>query len=314
MQQFPNHTSRRRKIGSDPNNTSWTRSEDGFGQRILKSQGWTPGSYLGAEDASHAEHYTSANASHIRAVLKDDTLGLGAKRGHVEGENFGLGSFQDLLGRLNGKSDEEIQKIQQARVSLGGKLYVGQRWAPCQFIRGGYLVGDKMEGIKSADTAPAPSMDKKRKEKEEEKHLVDTTSDKLAGSAYSVRTDRVGETKEERRQRKLERRARRLEKRTKKEHEVAMGKSDGKEDRVAGVQSSRASRSTLVTPVDGAASGGWAIAGAVGRGQAVRQRFIRQKKMASLDPQALREVTNTARTTPQWLPRLIYPQILMVKG
>lgn len=252
-------------------------------------------------DAAHAEHYTSANASHIRAVLKDDTLGLGAKRAHVEGENFGLGSFQDLLGRLNGKSEKEIQKTQQARVNLGGKLYVGQRWAPCQFIRGGYLIGDKIEGMKAtakaANTALTVSTEIKPNKGSKKKYPKDTTSEKAAAFAPS---DRISETKEERRIRKLERRARRAEKRTRKEQEDTMGEHKGAEDITAETQSLSVAATTLVAPIDGTGSAGWAIAGAVGGRQAVRQRFIRQKKMASLDPKALREVSINGLAALQW--------------
>ena len=101
---------KRSKLSHDPNNTAWARSTDSFGHKILTAQGWKPGDYLGARDAEHASHYTAANASHIRVLLKDDNLGLGARRsggsgagGGANAETFGLSQLAGLLGRLNGK-------------------------------------------------------------------------------------------------------------------------------------------------------------------------------------------------------------------
>lgn len=141
------------KISHDPNNTTWTRSANTFGHKILTSQGWCPGDFLGAKGASHAEHYTSANASHIRVALKDDNLGLGAKRGsgQVEGQCTGLDAFQGLLGRLNGKSDGELLKEQESRDDLKRALYTERRWGSVRFVRGGLLVGEKPQGLDDSE-------------------------------------------------------------------------------------------------------------------------------------------------------------------
>jgi Pin2-interacting protein X1 len=82
----------RSKISNDPQNTTWANNTERFGHKILTSQGWTPGASLGATDAAHKAHYTAASHSHIRVFLKDDNLGLGAKRGSERAENFGLAS------------------------------------------------------------------------------------------------------------------------------------------------------------------------------------------------------------------------------
>ncbi|TKA74691.1 hypothetical protein B0A49_04272 [Cryomyces minteri] len=135
----------RTKISRDPNNTNWSRDTEGFGQKILKSQGWTPGQFLGAENAPHASHYSAANASHIRVLLKDDNLGLGASRRKDNAETFGLSVFQGLLGRLNGKSDAELEREQKVQRDRDLALYQGQRWGLKNFVSGGLLVGDKIE-------------------------------------------------------------------------------------------------------------------------------------------------------------------------
>jgi len=134
----------KRKLGNDPNNTKWSRNTDSFGQKILRAQGWQPGDYLGAKDAPHAEWHTEANTSHIRVVLKDDTLGLGAKRNNGD-ECTGLDAFQHLLGRLNGKSDETLDAERKVREDLKLSLYVERKLGTIRFVKGGWLVGDQVK-------------------------------------------------------------------------------------------------------------------------------------------------------------------------
>ncbi|PKX90879.1 telomerase inhibitor/ribosome biogenesis protein PXR1 [Aspergillus novofumigatus IBT 16806] len=132
------------KISHDPNNTSWSRSTDGFGHRILKAQGWTPGGFLGARNATHSDLFTTASASHIRVVLKDDTLGLGArpKRDLLDGPT-GLDAFKGLLGRLNGKSDTQLEAEQQKRDDDKLARYAATKWQTVRFISGGLLAQEK---------------------------------------------------------------------------------------------------------------------------------------------------------------------------
>lgn len=115
----------------------------------MTSQGWTPGEYLGAKDAAHAEFHTAANASHIRVVIKDNNLGLGAKVGSGvgHGECTGLDVFQNLLGRLNGKKESEIEKEQRGRDDLKRAIYAERKWGSIRFVKGGVLVGDKIQDL-----------------------------------------------------------------------------------------------------------------------------------------------------------------------
>ncbi|KAL2270241.1 hypothetical protein VTJ83DRAFT_2425 [Remersonia thermophila] len=147
----------KRKIGKDPNNTKWSRNTESFGQRMLRAQGWQPGEYLGAKNAAHAEWHTEANAAHIRVVLKDDTLGLGAKRNNGD-ECTGLDAFQHLLGRLNGKSEETLEEERKAREDLKLSLYVEQKFGAIRFVRGGWLVGDQVKSVlDGAETSASES-------------------------------------------------------------------------------------------------------------------------------------------------------------
>jgi len=160
----------KRKLGNDPNNTKWSRNTDSFGQKILRSQGWQPGEYLGAKDAAHAEWHTEANTSHIRVVLKDDTLGLGAKRNNGD-ECTGLDAFQHLLGRLNGKTEEVLDTERKVREDLKLSRYFEQKFGAVRFIRGGWLVGDQLQTAPDDEaekdvaeaSESAPGKSKKRK-------------------------------------------------------------------------------------------------------------------------------------------------------
>lgn len=141
-------------MAADPNNTKWTKDETTFGQKILRAHGWQPGQYLGAQDASHASLHSAASSAPIKVVLKDDTLGLGAKvRQKQSDQCTGLDVFKDLLGRLNGESDESIGKKQAARSELKTSLYVERKFGPMRFVKGGLLVGDQITELvnKTAD-------------------------------------------------------------------------------------------------------------------------------------------------------------------
>ncbi|KAI0486335.1 hypothetical protein F4859DRAFT_365417 [Xylaria cf. heliscus] len=135
----------RRKLDYDPNNTRWTRDETTFGQKILRAQGWQPGKFLGAQDTTHAQLHSAASLAPIKINLKDDTLGLGAKiRQKQSDECTGLDVFKDLLGRLNGKSEETLEKERQIRSVIKTNLVVERKYGPMRFVSGGLLVGDHM--------------------------------------------------------------------------------------------------------------------------------------------------------------------------
>ncbi|KAI9654116.1 MAG: telomerase inhibitor, partial [Trizodia sp. TS-e1964] len=149
---------KRFKLSHDPNNTNWSRSTTNFGHKILTSQGWTPGDYLGPKDAPHAKYYTAANSSHIRISIKDDNLGLGAKKGSGQAidECTGLDAFQGLLGRLNGKSDSDLEMEANSRSELKRKTFIERRWGVKGFISAGFLVGDKIKAPEDSPTTHGP--------------------------------------------------------------------------------------------------------------------------------------------------------------
>ena len=135
---------RRVKLSNDPNNTTWSRSATKYGQRILQSHGWTPGELLGASGAVCSDLRSAVSGSHIHVALKDDKMGLGAKHNAacVSNETTGLNVFQDLLGRLNGRSVSDIDKNRTQISNLRSSAYIEYRWGNLRFVSGGLLVGD----------------------------------------------------------------------------------------------------------------------------------------------------------------------------
>jgi Pin2-interacting protein X1 len=299
----------------------------------LAAQGWKPGDYLGAENANHADHYTAANASHIRVMLREDNLGLGAQIGRGNAETFGLSMFSGLLGRLNGKSDVESEAQQKARRDAEVRILHEQRYGHMNFISGGFLVGDKMEeksdlaltgtspvrpakrkrsndpehgtGGQSGEKEPtttnthettqqnstatgslSPSEDSDSDAEEVEEDPLNEAVKTNAGkkhrkkSSISEQESDPGDNKAQKALEKAERRARKDERRKRK---------DEKRERKALKEKKKAERSVPQASEPPAAM----IASAVisnGSRHATRQRYIQQKRMASMDPKALKEI------------------------
>ncbi|KAJ5780864.1 hypothetical protein N7457_006024 [Penicillium paradoxum] len=178
------------KIGNDPNNTNWTRSTTGFGHRIMSSQGWTPGSLLGAKDAAHANMLTAASVTHIKVTLKDDTLGLGARIGR-ETEQTGLDAFKGLLGRLNGKSDVELKKDERKRDDVRLARYAALKFPEVRFVSGGLLAQEK----ETEAPLPIPNDVVSKKSKSDKKKGTRTTEDDETSSNESDTPARKSKSK-----------------------------------------------------------------------------------------------------------------------
>lgn len=206
----------RGKLSTDPNNTAWAKSTTSFGHKMLSKQGWKPGDFLGAENASHASHYTAANASHIKVMLREDNLGIGAKIGTQNAETFGLSMFSGLLGRLNGK--EEDRAVMQKKEETLRDVQLKLKYGNMNFVSGGMLVGDKMQEVKTdlghlkdggvvavqeskkrkagSDGSEEDEKSAKKRRKAEEKEKKKKKEKKANGTAAAI--------KEMKRQRKLE--------------------------------------------------------------------------------------------------------------
>ncbi|KAF4581203.1 PinX1- protein [Ophiocordyceps camponoti-floridani] len=203
----------RRKLSRDPNNTRWTRDESSFGQKMLRAQGWQPGQLLGAQNGSTSELHGAANASFIRVSLKDDLKGLGYNKA-LEDKVTGLDVFCDVLSRLNGKSEEDIEKKRQARLAMETDLYVQRRWGTVRFVRGGLLVGDvpvEETGSRSEEKIEADGLQGDKSEGNDIKaELTRKTRKSKKRKLADVDAENVEMTKEEKRRRKEEKRARKV--------------------------------------------------------------------------------------------------------
>ena len=350
----------RARISNDPQNTTWANNTTRFGHRILTSQGWTPGATLGAKDASHSTHYTAASASHIRVLLKEDNLGLGAKRGSERAENFGLAGLDAVLGRLNGR-EEDVKREEERRVEVERKGSVVRRLGFMNFVSGGFLVGDKIEkGVKvkrevkievkeedvkvkveeveeavverkkekkrkrdrveedvkeegaddqpklkrkkksmnlrdeakAQDSETSQSQPKSKKDKKKKIKSSDSPSITTTSTSVSETPAVPAEPLSDKAKRKAERRAKKEEKKLKKalkkaakEAALANTANEATSDSSSSEDEDSETPKTSSVPTTGTST-------PILRGhQLVRQRYIMQKKRASMDPQALKEVS-----------------------
>lgn len=113
----------------------------------MLSQGWTPGASLGVCNAPYIN--SPASISHVKVAVKDDNLGLGARNGARSDDRptTGLDGLQDLLGRLNGKNSQLLQAEQRSRADVKGVFYAERRWGLENFVRGGFLIGDRIQEL-----------------------------------------------------------------------------------------------------------------------------------------------------------------------
>ncbi|KAK4132339.1 hypothetical protein BT67DRAFT_86073 [Trichocladium antarcticum] len=244
----------KRKLGNDPNNTKWSRNTETFGQKMLRAQGWQPGQYLGAKDAPHAEWHTEASSTHIRVVLKDDTMGLGAKRNNGD-ECVGLDAFQMLLGRLNGKSEAALETEQKARDDMKLNAYVTQKVGAIRFVRGGWLVGDQLqktvdgEAAKPETSAVSDAPETSTGESKESELAIDTSKKRKA--------DQTPEDDDKARKREKKSKKRKAESGTEADSESAREKKDkkSKKSRSEDESSSKRKKNRAAVAEGSAASG-----------------------------------------------------------
>lgn len=291
-------------------------------------------------------------------MLREDNLGLGAQVGKGNAETFGLSMFSGLLGRLNGKSDEEVQKKQDSLRDAELRAWQANKHGYMNFVKGGLLVGDKMEFPESTriedvkntaqlaeaklkeskkrkageDEVEAGSSKKRQKSKSKSSKATsemeeDTVpkepenikkrktateqeaQDEISSSESSKETNTRDEKRQRKQQRKAERAAKasvsasdaseldekarlKVEKRALKEErrkrrEEKRAKRAAKESAESSTQASKTTSANEGTTTPSVVNTGLAMTG--GR-HAVRQRYIMQKRMASMDATALKEI------------------------
>nr|A1CD56.2 RecName: Full=Protein pxr1; AltName: Full=PinX1-related protein 1 [Aspergillus clavatus NRRL 1] len=279
---------KRTKISHDPNNTTWSRSTDGFGHRILKAQGWTPGSFLGPRNAAHSDLFTTASASHIRVVLKDDNLGLGArpKRGLLD-EPTGLDAFKGLLGRLNGKSETQLVVEQQKRDDIKLARYAAAKWQAVRFVSGGLLVQESNETLvpPTSQNGQADSEVKNVPQGREEGLADDETTNSDSEDRHSVEKRKKKETNSRGSREKERKREKRQMRRDKKRKTSESTESEAEMQEKTRVQGP----SEDVKPTEPKAPTLSRERRPMGR-QMFRGRYIAQKKRALMDDKSLNEI------------------------
>ena len=147
---------------------------------------------------AHSAYYTSASFGHIRLSPKDGNLGLGANaRDENDVKNMQrLGTFNDILSRLNGGEDPQQEaKKRRARADLGRKLYLEQKFGSMHFVRAGFLVGSDI--VPHIDTRSGTPERSREPISLDESELIDEKGEKKR-------------RKEEKRQRKAEKELRKL--------------------------------------------------------------------------------------------------------
>ncbi|KAI9889051.1 MAG: telomerase inhibitor [Vezdaea aestivalis] len=277
---------KRVKLSQDPNNTRWSNSTTSYGQKIMKSQGWTSGQLLGAQDALHVEHHTAANASHIRAVLREGNLGLGARKGggKIGDDCTGLDAFESILGRLNGKDEKLLQSEERVKAKIRTCRYVDSRWGMIHFVKGGLLVGDEMEEhpLSEASTAgvtltATENEEKSTKDKRRRKSREGTSSaaheaNSNEGNVGEVATDGV----------KDRQRAKVLAKRSKKKTR-SMSDETPKTSAKDIVKEARGDAKVPIVKLTESSTQN------LTRHHPARRRALQQKRMASMDARSMKE-------------------------
>lgn len=115
-------------------------------------QGWTPGSPLGAKSVTHSDR--ERNPSNLKILVKDDNLGLGAVLGGKcdETQITGLNVFQNILGRLNEKSEVQLKEEQKSQKDQKRAMFVQKRWQFDHFVSGGFLTDDDSCDLRDTST------------------------------------------------------------------------------------------------------------------------------------------------------------------
>jgi Pin2-interacting protein X1 len=248
----------------------------------------------------------------VRVLLREGNWGLGAVRGKADGETFGLEVLSGLLGRLNGKSEDQLDKEAAAIRDVKLMRYQNDKYGRMGFVFGGYLIGEDIKDSIDRELSETESDKKQKKMKKRKRGELETNTDadnsnntsvsqKHSDLSESVKPteseQQAPESAEEKRRRKKEKRARKEERRLKKEQKQFMKShvkdksgSDSQNQDVSGNTNDRNEESIPSTATQSGASTPM-FSGGRGR-HVIRQRYIQQKKMACLDEKALNEVRN----------------------
>ena len=239
--------------------------------------------------------------------------------------------FQDVLGRLNGKSETQLVTERKLKIQLRGSNFVEQRWGRLRFVSGGFLVGDELQAL-SKDTSSNVSHEEPCEVQDHPISILPTEDEEARSSTLkpkkhkkppcdtAVKKDDFGElgitqrrgtqsppqktrdrtdSKQDKTQRKENKAARKLKRQMKRHKKHALQAQD---PAAHDVPLLRTVNSEPIAKV-GATKGSTAKESKVpsteakalpvvgGSRRAVRQRYIQQKKLSMMDSRALNEVS-----------------------
>lgn len=142
----------------------------------MLSQGWTPGSSLGAKYSVHRACTTDGNASKDRAKLRKGNYLVGSisRESYDEGKCTGLDIFQGILGRLNGKTEAQPEEDEQSTRKKSAAALFSRRWESLCFISGGFLEDIKHQEPpkRAAQKSPSPSKNMLQRNKHHNSNLI----------------------------------------------------------------------------------------------------------------------------------------------
>jgi Pin2-interacting protein X1 len=226
--------------------------------------------------------------------LKDDTLGLGARpKRDLLNEPTGLDAFKGLLGRLNGKSDTQLEAEQQKRDDAKLARYAATKWQTVRFISGGLLVQEK-DNTTASRASQDLGVDSRRKTSSHENEndmckMEPTDSDSQQTGCATVKEEKKKKKKKEKETDMSTKKSR--EKKQEKRHKKR--KISDREDLDAEA-ADKSSTKLLLAVADGVIASDSPSTSRerqpMGR-RIFRSRHIEQKKRALMDDKSLNEVS-----------------------
>lgn len=241
--------------------------------------------------------------------MKDDNLGLGAN-GLRHDQCTGLDAFQGLLDSLNGKAKGQPMRQEQIYPETEPALYEGLGKKGIRFVSGGFLEGSEQEKRPKQPIKGIVPLSEERVSEAKLNHRLECEY-KAAQRTKSRKKNRHNSTEsdldepvikadgppsatnfalEARRKRKAERKLKR-----RKDKEIRRAAQVD----VPGTLSAVSSKEPIHSPIKTAATNHLdSQAGlSLGGRHAVRQKYIRQKKMAMMDLRAMNEVSQIVKVS-----------------
>lgn len=108
----------------------------------MQSQGWIPGSTLGATSANSN---SDTGFPYTKIKKAEGKCGVGSSHQSQYDDSHCLDALQEIFGRLNGKPGAKCAAATTVSRELKTVDYVESRWRVLKFVSGGLLVGAKPE-------------------------------------------------------------------------------------------------------------------------------------------------------------------------